>query len=93
MYIYTLYDTVAEESGPLFEAINDATAARSAAHVLKDVESPDDYKLICVGKVERYGQAVLLTSDDREINVSFKISKDKGLALVDIDGKTEVTNA
>lgn len=93
MYIYTLYDTVSEEAGPLFEAVNDATAARSAAYVLKNVEVPDDYKLICVGKVERSGQTVLLTSDDREINVSFKISKDKSFALVDIDGKKEVTNA
>ena len=28
MYIYTLYDTVAEECGPLFEAKNDKLALR-----------------------------------------------------------------
>lgn len=49
--IYTIYDKVAEQSGPVFQAINDAVAQRQFRHV---IEQPgvvaDDFQLWCIGE-------------------------------------------
>lgn len=47
MNLYTVYDKVAEESGPLYEAKNDAVALRM---VLKYLADNPDYELFCVGE-------------------------------------------
>lgn len=46
--IYVIYDKVAEEYGPLFEAVNDKVAARSYAKVIQG-SKPEEYQLVCVG--------------------------------------------
>ena len=47
--LYTIYDKVAEETGPLFEAKSDAVASRSARTLLAEVQTVDDFKLLRVG--------------------------------------------
>jgi len=47
--LYTIYDKVAEETGPIFEAKSDAVASRSARNLLSEVSSVDDFKLLRVG--------------------------------------------
>lgn len=51
MKLYVIYDKVAEESGPLFQAKNDETAKRQFIGMIKHekVLSPGDYNLHCVG--------------------------------------------
>ena len=47
--LYTIYDKVAQETGPLFEAKSDAVASRSARNLLSEVQAVDDFKLLRVG--------------------------------------------
>ncbi|QCS36943.1 nonstructural protein [Tortoise microvirus 30] len=48
--IFTIYDKVAEESGGLFEAKNEATAIRMFKNFLKnDIFAKTDYKLMLLG--------------------------------------------
>ena len=58
MYVYSIYDKVADESGPLFTAKNHAVAMRQFRSILKDSPS-DEYELLCVGEVEQSGKIAL----------------------------------
>lgn len=51
MELYVIYDKVAEESGPIYMAINEGVALRQAVQILKPlpVTTRDDYKLMRVG--------------------------------------------
>lgn len=51
MEVYTIYDTVAKESGPLFYAKNIAVAQRSFNNLLKDLdeETKKEYELVYIG--------------------------------------------
>jgi 23S rRNA-/tRNA-specific pseudouridylate synthase len=51
MEVYTIYDTVAKESGPLFYAKNLAVAQRSFNNLLKDLdeETRKEYELRLIG--------------------------------------------
>lgn len=64
--IYTIYDKVAEQSGPVFQAPNDATALRQFRHLLAQPGIvPDDFQLWCIGEFEDYpidGEVCKLTS-------------------------------
>lgn len=52
MGIYAIRDSVAEESGPLFVAKNDAVALRQYDALLRDADPKhkDEYELLCVGE-------------------------------------------
>ncbi|QXP44182.1 MAG: nonstructural protein [Arizlama microvirus] len=50
--LYVIYDKVAMESGPVFSAKNDGIALRSCRSILKDVERPDDFKVLRVSAYE-----------------------------------------
>jgi hypothetical protein len=50
--LYTLYDKIAEEGGPIFQAKNDAVALRNFEQAMTaqhGVMHPEDFKLLCVG--------------------------------------------
>lgn len=47
--LYTIYDRLAEEAGPIFHAKNDAVALRAAKNLLKDVANAADYVLHHIG--------------------------------------------
>lgn len=51
MGVYVIYDNVADEVGPLFEAKNDATARRAVRGMKMD--NPDDYSLHRIGTMNR----------------------------------------
>ena len=51
--IYTIYDKVAEECGPLFQAKSDAVACRACRTSLSNVHDVDDYKLLRVGYINK----------------------------------------
>lgn len=52
MNLYVIYDKVAEESGPVFEAKNDAVAARKMRDFAKSNPiDPSEYKLLYVGNI------------------------------------------
>lgn len=55
MNIYSIYDKVAGECGPLFEASNDGVAIRKFRQVMESasIEEKNDYQLLMVGFVSR----------------------------------------
>ena len=59
MFLYVVRDVVAEQCGPVFEAVNDAVAMRQYRAIVKDCD-PAEYQLIRIGRVDRAnGQAQL----------------------------------
>ena len=62
MYVYSIYDKVADESGPLFTAKNHSVAMRQYRAVLKDSPAAE-YDLLCVGEVEQSGHIALKAYD------------------------------
>lgn len=51
MKLYTIYDKLAEQSGPIFEDSNDMTAIRTFHAVIK--QNKDDYDLYSLGEYNR----------------------------------------
>ena len=60
--IYTVFDKVAEEYGPLFEAKNDAVALRQFKHLIATVvvENRDDYVLYSCGTFDHDAGVMVL---------------------------------
>lgn len=50
--VYTIYDTVALDSGPLFFAPNHETAFRNYQNTMKDVPYAADYRLLHLGSMD-----------------------------------------
>ena len=52
--IYTIYDKVAEESGPVFQAKNDMVAVRMLKSLVSDNPniSIDEYEVYCLGEFD-----------------------------------------
>ena len=48
-----VYDKVAKEHGPIFEAKSDAVAKRMFANLMKDTPNPDDFGLVVCGSLVR----------------------------------------
>lgn len=51
--IYTLYDVVAKECGPLWQAKNHEVAIRQAQNLVETqkITRPEDFHLYCVGNI------------------------------------------
>lgn len=47
--IYTVLDTLAEQSGPLYQAVNDLVAIRQFGQLIEKTQSPVDYDLYRLG--------------------------------------------
>lgn len=77
-YLYTIYDMVAEQSGPLFEAVNDKIAIRAVRKTQQftDAAMEGEFKLLCVGEVTREPLTIKPTETIYEIIVNNKENKD-----------------
>lgn len=91
MILYCIYDKVADEFGPIYEAKSDMVASRAYAALIKP-EMAHDYELYSVGeRDERFAEApdiapVIKAYDfPRKIAVSIKFSADKKLAVVEVN--------
>lgn len=76
--IYVIFDKVAEQAGPLFQAKNDGVAMRmvSVMKAQKQIVNDDDYSLLFLGKYddelcEVEGKEV------RVVNVSMSLTEDE----------------
>ena len=88
MKLYTIYDKLAGEHGPIFEAKNNLVAARSFAHALKGAPAID-YELYLVGERinladEPEGQYLIQALVPTLIPVDICISQDKKYGLVEV---------
>lgn len=61
--VYSVEDTISEEYGPLFEAVNDRVAIRQFQNLLKKVQYPSDFNLHRVGYFGPSGQLELSDGD------------------------------
>ncbi len=74
--IYTIYDKVACEAGPIFQAKNDGVALRCFMSLMKDTPNvvPSDYDVYCLGEFDtdsrsfvpedNYGKLVIKNLED-----------------------------
>ena len=93
MKLYTIYDKLAGEYGPVFEAKNDLVAARSFAHALKGAPAID-YDLFQVGyrvdlSAEPDAQMLIHGVEPRLIPVDIVMSTDKKYGLVEVKNNEE----
>ena len=93
MKLYTIFDKLAGEHGPVFEAKNDLVAARSFAHALKGA-SVVDYDLYLVGERidltdEPEGQYLIQSLVPLKIPVDVAMSTDKKYGLVEVKNNAE----
>lgn len=75
MKLYTIFDRVAEESGPVFEAKNDGVALRKFQALALNTEGaqPDDFKLLSVGEIDHDIQKISQT-EIKEITANVNLS-------------------
>ncbi len=74
--VYTIYDKVACEAGPIFQAKNDGVAFRCFMSLVKDshASNPTDYDVYCLGQFDtesrtfvpedNYGRLVIENLED-----------------------------
>ena len=67
--IYTIYDKVAEECGPLFQAKSDAVACRACRNSLSNVHDVDDYKLLRVGYIDNSTGKIIVEAVPVEVDM------------------------
>lgn len=67
MSLYTVYDRLAQESGPVFEAKNDAVAMRGFRKMLGDSINPEEYRLLKIGKINHCNQELTPIYPSEEI--------------------------
>lgn len=67
--LYTVYDTLAEKYGPIFEAVNNAVALRQFINLKNGLPevSRRDYQLMLVGFIERDKECVITPHVTMEI--------------------------
>ena len=72
IYLYSIYDSVAEEFGPIFEAVNEAVALRAKKGLLKQVDPSmlAEFDLFCVGEYEIVEGEVKVTGYEEMIAVN-----------------------
>lgn len=80
--LYTIYDRIAEDYGPIFEAVNNSVALRQFNNIMQKTEYPDDYKLIHVGEIDFADMTIKQeVYDVVEKDYSNKMEKSFGSAL------------
>nr|WAE43498.1 MAG: nonstructural protein [Microviridae sp.] len=84
--IYTIYDSVAEEGGPLFLAKNVLTAKRSAQQLLSTIDQScrSDYKLLYLGTYDSES-CIIDSGTKQEFNIDIATKSD--LSLVGEDNE------
>jgi len=78
--LYCIRDRVAEDSGPIFQAVNDAVAARSyRAFMAQNQVEEDEYSLLCIGTFD--SGTSKLDAFEVPLNVEVPAAKPKQLRL------------
>ena len=83
MRLYVIYDQVAQEGGPIFQAINDGVARRSyKAFLAQSQVEPNEYKLICVGVYN--AETMHIDSFDVPLDVTKGLDEPKQMPLAEV---------
>lgn len=83
MRLYCIYDRLAEEAGPIFEAKNDAVAWRMIMNTIKEYNQ-EEYCIYCVGEFDHgnvrltaYADPVLVLSKNDFVEEEQSIEKQR----------------
>lgn len=73
--LYAIFDVVAHEAGPVFNAKNDDVAVRQYVYLLRGdansrVNNPEDFHLYRVGIIDT--ESMVVTPDREQIPIDFK---------------------
>ena len=66
--VYTIYDRLAQEAGPLFYAQNDAVAIRQACTLLKGSAYYADYQLLHIAEFESSSGQLEIIAPARDVD-------------------------
>ncbi len=77
--LYTVYDKLAVEAGPIYEAKNDAVAVRAYKNLLgqNKVTNPDEYQLVKVGVMNKTD--LTLIPETTIINIEYGVKQEEGV--------------
>lgn len=68
--LYVVFDKVAQESGPIFEAKNDGVAIRQFTQLMeKNPIDRQEFALLCLGEIDHGTNEIMPTVPPREILV------------------------
>lgn len=70
MKVYCVYDKVAQEGGPLFEAKNDNVANRHFQAITSETFRPDDFSLMYLGIYKREECAIMACDEATEVLIT-----------------------
>ena len=74
MFLYTVYDKVAQEHGPSFEAKNDEVAIRNVRDLIKNQRMDwRDYDLCCHAEIKRFDEELTVEPVSRLVNVPVEV--------------------
>ena len=68
--LYVIYDRVAEECGPVYQAHNDGVSLRQYRGLLQQVTRQDDYQLLLVGTIDTKTMLITPVSPPSEVVVA-----------------------
>lgn len=81
--LYTVYDKIAEESGPVFEANNEGIAVRQTNHLLSQKGiNPQEYQLLFLGYIDKKSGTITPTEVIMSIDILAKYKKAEDLVDV-----------
>ena len=58
--LYVVYDRLAEESGPIYQAVNDGVALRQYNNLLQNCTCKEDYDCVCIGEFDTQTMSISL---------------------------------
>lgn len=76
--LYVIYDRAAEESGPIYEAKNDAIALRNFSQVVDGKPFSEDQELLCVGEIDHETHEIIVEWPARGVRPSVSLVVDSG---------------
>jgi len=77
VFIYVMYDRVAQESGPVWEAKNDGVAVRGFNQMLeKSRVPPEEYRLLRVASMDKETNEVTPVSPAVEVELRGRLPGD-----------------
>lgn len=86
-YLYVVRDIVADDYGPIFEAVNDLVADRSFKQILRNAAYPNDFELHCLGFLD---ENLVLCNESREVEITaekIELEQDGDKMLLDLNPK------
>ena len=70
MFLYVIYDKIAQEAGPVFESKNDLTAARGFRLGIPANANPSEFSLLCIGSISHDPVKITGFETPREVVVN-----------------------